>query len=341
MVGNGPFVLEAARSADRIVLARNPEWDGTRYDPGLRLPEQPYLERITFRASPDPDAAFDAFVAGDADVAGVSAAQQREARDRFSNTFDVPIFSTFHLQVGWHDPVVGGPDNVLLRRAILQAINRAEVNDEEFLGTATVADGITSPGIPGYEEGACDRCTHDPDAARADLADWTAEGNELDEPLRIQTGVAPGASDPAAAVIVADLAAVGIEAVEEPLGREFLPRLTEGACQLCLVATFPPYLSYDAVLSDGFHSDADPTRNLGAFTDGTFDRLIDDARATSSPTERADAFHAAEQRLLSEEVAAIPLVWFAHPYVYAADVAEFPVTNLGRVVWEAVSFDEG
>jgi hypothetical protein len=38
-------------------------------------------------------------------------------------------------------------------------------------------------------------------------------------------------------------------------------------------------------------------------------------------------------------VAAIPLAWYAHPYIYADDVAQFPVTDLGKVMWEAVSLD--
>jgi len=339
MVGNGPFVLEAVPSDREVVVVRNPQWDGTRYDPELRLPDAPFLERVTFRASADADAAYAAFTAGDGGVAGVTFNQQREARDQFSNTFDVPFYSSYQLQIGWDDAAIGGPQNQLLRRAMSQAIDRAAVNEAEFLGTALVADGITPPGIPGYEEGLCEVCTYDPDAARADLDEWQAQGNELEAPLRIQSNAPPGGSDPAVGVIVDNLADVGIPAVEEPLGDEFFDRLAAGECQLCTVSTFPHYLSYDATLSDSFHSTASPLRNLGGFRDGTFDRQVEDARATEPPAEREELFGSAESRLLDDEVAAIPLAWYAHPYIYADDVAQLPVTNLGRVVWEAVSLD--
>jgi ABC-type transport system substrate-binding protein len=340
MVGNGPFVMERQRTTDGIVLVRNPMWDGTIYDAGLRLPSQAFLERLTIRASADPDAAYEAFVAGDGKVAPVGFAQQREARDRFGNTFEVPFYSSFHLQLGWDDPDVGGPQNQLLREAMMQAIDRAAVNQAEFLGTALVADGITPPGVPGYAEGACSRCVYDPEQARADVAEWRGQGNELDRPLRVQSPAEPGSSDPAAAAIVENLTEVGLDAVEEPLGQEaYFERLAAGDCQICIVATFAPYLSYDAILSDNFHSSASPARNVGGFTDGTFDNLIEDARATMSVAERHETFRAAESRLLDDEIAVIPLSWYAHPYIYADDVATFPVSNLGRIVWEAVSLE--
>ncbi len=340
MVGNGPFVLAEARTSDAITVVRNPAWDGTRYDSGLRLPAEPFLERVTFRASASADEAYQAFVAGNGSVAGVTFEQQRDARDSYSNTFEVPFYSTFHLQIGWDDPVVGGPQNRLLRRAMSQAIDRAAVNQAEFLGTGLVADGITPPGIPGYAEGVCAVCHYDPAAASADVEEWQAQGNRLTAPLRVQSSVEPGNSDPAVGVVVENLRAVGIDAVEEPLGQAtYFERLSSGGCQVCVVAVFPAYLSYDAVLSDTFHGSASRTRNLGGFHDGTFDRLVEEARAEESVAEREATFRDAEARLVNEEVAAIPLSWYPHPYVYADDVAQFPVTNLGRIVWEMVSLE--
>jgi ABC-type transport system substrate-binding protein/actin-like ATPase involved in cell morphogenesis len=341
MVGNGPFTLAEARKPDTVSLVRNPEWDGTRYDAGLRLPAEPFLEQVTFRATASPEDGYQAFVAGEGSVAGVTFEQQREARDSYSNTFDVPFYSTFHLQIGWDDPVVGGPQNRLLRRAMSQAIDRAAVNQAEFLGTGLVAGGITPPGVPGYAEGVCEVCDYDPDGARADFEEWQAQGNRLTAPIRVQSSVEPGYSDPAVGIVVENLEAAGIDAVEEPLGQAtYFERLSSGGCQVCVVAIFPAYLSYDSVLSDSFHGSASRTRNLGGFNDGTFDRLVEEARATPSADERATRFRDAEARLVNEEVAAIPLSWYPHPYVYADDIARFPVTNLGRIVWEMVSLED-
>ena len=137
-----------------------------------------------------------------------------------------------------------------------------------------------------------------------------------------------------------NLAAVGIEAVEVPLGAEYRSRLAAEGCELCVAATFADYPSQESFVADGFHSSVSPLRNTGGFADEMFDRLVAQAQAVSDPEARAEAYRAAEQRLLSDDVAAIPLSWYQHPYVYTDEIASLPVNNLGRVVWEAVSFEE-
>ena len=89
MFGNGPFKLEAPRTDTEIVLVPNTEWDGTQYDEALGLPEQPYLDRITFQVSADPDTSYNSFEAGEGRQRPDAAGSVQRGGDAYANTLDV------------------------------------------------------------------------------------------------------------------------------------------------------------------------------------------------------------------------------------------------------------
>ena len=245
MIGNGPFMLEEPRTDEEIVLVPNPEWDGTQYDEALGLPEQPFLERIRFRVSADPDTAYNSFEAGEGDTALIPPGRVQEADDNYETTLDVPALASYHFEINWEDPVVGGEENVLLRQAISQAINRDEINDAVYAGSRTTSTGITPRGIPGFAEDLCEYCTYDPEAAEEAFQAWQDEGNELSEPLRIQYNAGAG-HEPVVQIMIDNLAEIGIQAEEEPFDTEtYFSQLADGACQVCRSGWNADYPTYD------------------------------------------------------------------------------------------------
>jgi oligopeptide transport system substrate-binding protein len=343
MVGNGPFMLEEPRTDEEIIVVPNPEWDGTQYDDALELPEQPYLERITFRVQADPDTSFNSFQAGEGDTALIPPGRISEARDNYETTLDTQMLASFpHFEISWTDPVTGGPENVKLRQAISQAIDREAINEAAFEGTRTIATGITPPGIPGFEEGLCEYCAYDPEAAEAAFQEWQDEGNELTEPLRVQYNTGAG-HEPVVQIMIDNLREIGIDAEEEPFDTEtYFTQLAEGACQICRSGWIADYPTYDNYMYDLFHSDAIGGNNHGAYSNPEFDELVDEAKATSDPEEQADLFHQAEQILLNDDIGVIPGFWMVGDYVYNGDkIANFPQTTFQLVIWEKVSLHEG
>ena len=149
MFGNGPFMLEAPRTDTEIVLVPNPEWDGTVYE-DLDLPEQPYLDRLTFQVSADPDTSYNSFEAGEGHTANIPPGRVTEATSNYANTLDVAILGSYHFDVNLRDPVLGGDENLLLRKAISQAIDRDEINTAVYEDSRTVSTGVTPEGIPGF-----------------------------------------------------------------------------------------------------------------------------------------------------------------------------------------------
>ena len=337
MIGNGPFMLDAPINDQEIVLVPNPEWDGTKYDEELGLPEQPYLERLTFRVSADQDTAYNAFEAGEGQTATIVAGRVQEAVDNYATTLNDPALGIYYFQINDRDPRVGGEENKLLRQAISQAIDRDEINEAVYEGTRTNATGITPPGIPGFQEGLCDYCEYDPEAAQAAYEEWQAAGNSLTEPLPLQFNADAG-HEPVVQIIIDNLDQIGIPAVAEPIPSEtYFGQLADGACVICRAGWLADYPTYDNFMFDLFDTSALDGNNYG-YSNPEFDELLAEAKATTDLDEAADLYHQAEQVLLNDDIGTIPINWYLGTTVYNPDeVANLDQTPDFHIVWETVA----
>jgi ABC-type transport system substrate-binding protein len=337
MIGNGPFMLEAPRNDQEIVLVPNPEWDGTLYDEALGLPEQPFLDRITFRISSDIETAYNSFEAGEADITGFAPGRYQEAQDNYETTIDTPFLGAYYFQFNLRDPRVGGDENKLLRQAISQAIDREEINQAVYEGSRTTATGITPPGIPGFEEGLCDYCAHDPEAAQEAYDEWQAAGNSLTEPLPIQLNADAG-HEPVVQIIIDNLDQIGIPATAEPIPSEtYFGQLADGACVLCRAGWLADYPTYDNFMFDLFHSSALEGNNYG-FDSEEFDGLVAEAKQTVDPEAQGELNRQAEQVLLNDQIGAIPINWYNGRIVYNGErIANLVEDPTGYINWPTVS----
>jgi ABC-type oligopeptide transport system substrate-binding subunit len=337
MIGNGPFMMDAPANDQEIVLVPNPEWDGTKYDEALGLPEQPFLDKITFKIGSDIDTSYNAFEAGEADVTNFAPGRYQEAQDNWSTTIDTPFLGAYYFMFNDRDERVGGPDNLLLRQAISMAINREDINTDVYEGSRTTATGITPPGIPGFEEGLCEFCNYDAEAAEAAYQEWLDAGNELAEPLPIQFNADSG-HEPVVQIIIDNLADIGIEAVAEPIPPDdYFGQLAEGACVFCRVGWLADYPTYDNFTFDIFGTAALDGNNYG-YSNPEFDELVAEAKATPDADEAGELFRQAEQVLLNDDTGVVPINWYRGQQVYNGDkIANLVEDPSGHVIWETVS----
>ena len=331
MIGNGPFMLEKPRTDQEIVVVRNPEWGGDIF--GHTAPK---LDQITFVTSADPDTAYNAFEAGEGDNANIAPGRVTEAQDNYATTLDTSTLGVEYYDFKWDDPVVGGPENKLLRQAMSQAIDREEINQAVFEGTRTTATGIAPIGIPGVEEGLCDYCAYDVDAAQQAFDDWKAEGNELTEPIRIQFNAGAGHED-VVAIIIDNLTAIGIEAEAEPFPTEtYFSSLADGACQFCRTSWNADYPTYDNFTYDLFYTGNG--NNHSFYSNPEFDSLVDEGKQELDADKQGELFREAESLVLNEDIIATPINWRRGDYVYNPEtVSNFPQNALALILWEEVS----
>jgi oligopeptide transport system substrate-binding protein len=337
MVGNGPFMLETERSDTEIVLVPNPEWDGTLYTE-QDLPEQPYVDRITMRVTADPDTSYNSFEAGEGDTAQIPAGRFVAASETYDTTLDVNILGSYHWDINMNDPVLGGEAGLPLRQAIQQAINREEINEAVYEGIGrTVSNGVTPEGIPGWGPDLCDICTYDPEAAEASYQEWLDAGNELTAPLQLQFNTGQN-HDQVAAIVIDNLADIGIEAVQAPIDQEtYFSQLADGACIVCRAGWYADYPTYDNFMYDLFHSDsAGGGNNYSNYMNPEFDALVDEAKATTDLEQQGELFREAEAILL-EDAAVIPVNWYKGEYAFNGDkLGGFTQSNLGLIPWETM-----
>ena len=331
MIGNGPYMMESAATTQEIVLVKNDDWAGDA--DGNTFDERP--DRITFQVTAEPDTSLNALAAGEADIATIPPGRVSDVRNSYGHTLDVNLLGTYYFHIG-EDERIAGEENVLLRQAIMQAIDRDEINEAVYEGARINATSMVPPGMLSYEEGLCEYCTYDEDAAREAFEQWEAEGNSLDGPLPIQFNADAG-HEPVVEIIVDNLAAVGIQAEAQPMdGETYFSDLAEGACVLCRAGWIADYPSPDNFLYDLFHTESLGQNNYG-YSNTEFDGLVDEAKQSTDDDEQADLYQQAERILLNDDIGAIPINWYTGTYAYDEDsISEFPYTPQGLILWERV-----
>jgi ABC-type oligopeptide transport system substrate-binding subunit len=334
MFGNGPYKMDEARTDQEVVLVKSDNWagdfNGETWDDRL--------DTITLQVTADPDTSYNAFEAGETDNGNVPPARVTDA-EAYGNTADVGILGSYHWVMNTTDGPIAGPENLALRRAISAAVDREEINTAVYNGSRTNSTGVTPPGIPGFEEGLCDYCTYDAEQAQTLFEEWTAAGNELAEPIPLQFNADAG-HEPVAAIVVDNLAAVGIDTVAQPMdGETYFSELADGACiAICRAGWFADYPTYDNFMFDLFASASIGGNNLGPFTNTEFDALVDEAKQTVDKDEAATLFRQAESILLNDDTGVVPMNWYNGDYVYNADKwTGFNQTNFGLILWEQIA----
>ena len=333
MVSNGPYMLESARTDEQIVLVRNEAWQGD-YD-GETWPDR--VGRIEFNVSADPDTAYNAFEAGEGDTALLPPARAVEAQENWGTTLDVEILGSFHFGFNQRDEAIGGEENTLLRQAISQAINRDDINEAVYNGTRQTSTGITPPGIPGFAENLCEFCAYDPEAAQAAFDEWTANGGEQAEPLRIQFNADSG-WEAVVEIVIDNLGAIGIQAEADPRDSEtYFTEMAEGDCQMCRLGWYADYPTYDNFMYDLFHGDSLDGNNFGANLNEEFDQLVDEAKQSTDADEATVLYNQAEAILLNQDIGAVPINWYLGDQVYNDEkISNFPMTNQGLILYEQI-----
>lgn len=155
-IGNGPYKFaQAWAHDDNITLAKNEDYV---------LDNTGTADEIVFKIYENPSAALRDYQAGNVDVMSPVSAELPTAEQAAGDKLLRGASSSYSF-IGL--PVYApGLDNVDVRRALSLAIDRQAIIDNVLNGVGTPADDSISPAVPGYEEGACEYCTFDPDQAK-------------------------------------------------------------------------------------------------------------------------------------------------------------------------------
>jgi ABC-type transport system substrate-binding protein len=199
-VGTGPFVFRRWADGDVMEVVRNPHY---------WRPDVPYLDGLTFHFITDMNTALRSVMTGDNHYAFRVNPQQQIVAERMKGRLVVsstPTVADYHLCFNYARPLL---KDVRVRQAINYAVDRNDFNKVALLGLGTPAQTMLPPGYWACDPRYDNYYTHDPDKAKALLAQ-AGHGNGVEISF---FGYPDQASVQRQEIIIEQLRRVGMNAV--------------------------------------------------------------------------------------------------------------------------------
>ena len=314
--GYGPYVLKEWVHDSHLTLIKNPYWPGTENIP------QPIIEEITWTLMDD-DEALAAYMAGELDsiVVRRDTLDIAQADSQLAAQLTVqPNACTYYYGFNTQKPPFDDPR---VRLAFSLAVDRQTLVDKVLQGNQEPARWVSRPGlraaptIADYPEVGV---TYRPDEAR-DLLDEVYPDRSKMPPVTLALPEFESHQNIANAIQEMWSETLGVEVELKPMKwSDYLDLLEEDAPSIFQVGWCAYYADAHGFLGDLFHSDA-AYPNHTNWSSSEFDDLIDQAAGSTDTTERTEWYAQAEDILVSQEAAIIPIYWYTEntltqPYIH-------------------------
>ncbi|MFI1799798.1 ABC transporter substrate-binding protein [Streptomyces sp. NPDC020379] len=332
-IGNGPYVIDSYNKGSSMKLLK---WDAY---PG---PDKAQNKGVELRVYTDNNTAYTDLQAGNLDlVDDIPSAQLKNVKkdlgDRYINQ-PAGIIQT--LAFPMYDPAWSKPGMEKVRRGLSMAVNRDQITDQIYRKTRTPATDWTSPALGeagGYKSGLCgDACTYDAAMAKKLIQDGGGlPGGRVTLTSNVDTGSHRVWMDAVC------------NSINNALGND-------RACTVNPIGTFADFRNQTAEqrmtgpFRSGWQMDypliqnflqplyyTDASSNYGKFSDPRFDKLVDEANAESS-ADKADATFQDAEKILAEQMPAIPL-WYQNGSAgYSEKLSEVTLNPFSVPVYEQI-----
>jgi oligopeptide transport system substrate-binding protein len=275
---------------------------------------------------------------GKIDVTGVSLHYIDKVIDEsgpfYKELVIVPELSFFYIGFNCSKPPF---DDVNIRRAFSQAIDKDKLASLVFRGMVQQADGILPPGMPGFNE---DLSGLDYDINEAkELISASKYGDVSELPPITITTVGWGGliSSELEAIIHQWRQNLGVEVTVRQLEpQRFLYHLKQEKDEMFSIGWIADYPHPQDFLEVLFHSDAD--NNYGDYSDPEMDALLEMAGMEPDSNLSLALYQQAEQRLVND-AACLPL-WFGENYILIKPhIKGYNLNPLGLAMLNSVSVE--
>ena len=312
-VGTGPFTFVEWVPNERVVLAANDDYWGGR----------PKIDQLVFKPIPEVSTRIAALQSGDVQIAAEIPADLASTLD--GDVRAVPVSGTriFFLAMN----VTMAPfDDLAVRVAVNQAIDRQLLVDSIYQGRARVLNQPAFPEMVGYHEGFTGYA-YDPEAASAVLSDVGVTVEiDVEEKDKIL-----------AEAVAGQLQAAGLDATVRVLeGQAFLDSINSGSSMAYLSSWGVAEGDADVIFARHFWS---PSRAESVFTgyqNAELDALIERGRSTADSDERERIYAEAIEIVMADAPWA-PLLNPEEIYGVSTAVKGWQPSPIGRINVKTVS----
>lgn len=323
--GTGPFRLVKYDKGEVIVLERNPNYHGGFVS----------LEYIVFLINPGPAGRL--YEAGEIDLIGIT----DDLLDRATDPGD-PLYGNVQSNNGLCTTIVRFDmiqppfDDLLVRKAFVQAIDKVRYNDILTEGKGVIADGLFPPGLPGYNPD-LSPMGFNPENARKSLSESSYGGPEgLPEVVYTIRGYGTGVGKSAAFLVQMWEEVLDVKVVVEQINyRNYLDELFAGNHGQILdggwCADYPDPENFADLL---YHSGSQ--QNLSNYSNPEVDALLEQARIEFDIQARLALYHQIEQILIDDAAGLFTFHSQAYylvlkPYVIGYNAAPIGVAQLMNI----------
>ena len=276
------------------------------------------------------------FEDGEIDVATVGGRQALEELSQVGGPLLDELASVAELSVFYlgFDTTIPPFDDPKVRRAFLLATDRQRIIDEVIGESGQLAHAFLPPGMPGYDE-ETPSIPYDAEEAHRLLSETEYESAE-GLPVVIYT---PG---PLGITIASLLLGMWQENLGVDIRVRFIPQgeyydlLGEEKGNLYEYGWIADYPDPHNFLDVLFHSDSPDNR--GEYSNAEVDELLEQARIEQDEATRLDLYRQVN-RLLVEDVAAIPLYFSRSHILVRPYVKNFPLSSQGLIELRLVSLE--
>lgn len=300
--GTGPFRVKARTPGESLLLEGNPHyWAGP-----------PGVEEVLFHFYPSTDAALSAYQAGELDVMGsVQAGVPAQRLDEVRGQPGFQTIGTTAIRYIGFNNTLPPFNNVYVRQAFAQAVDKATLARQVLGGTVAAAERILPQGFPGTDV-AVTPIEFEPVGARAALGlAGFVSGNDLPPVTLTFDQGDPDLVAVAEALQLGWRETLGVDVRLEPVPLDTLiarldamivnPSDPATAMQMYLSVWGADYPDPQNFLSLQLHSGS--PYNNGHWSSSEFDRLVDEAdrlSADRNQEQRYRLYGDAEQLAVSE-----------------------------------------
>lgn len=287
-IGAGPFVMTEYMPKTSFSYERNDEyWDAPR----------PYLDAMQFNVIPDPAQGFNAFRAGEADIASYVPGSPVEWQDLKDNGTEV--FET--TQIGGNTFLFQNQkaptDDVRVREALTLAVDLDDLNNQVNEGAEIMATTLFPEGNPYFNGEDLHQRTNDLEKAQELIDEYIAEQGDVT--LEFPTSPTSAAYGVAIAQQLERLDGVTVN-LDQGDTPHMLDRFYAGDFNIAFGTVKGTDPSEE--LADRLSCGA--SRNNGKFCNEEVDAALDEALASTDLAERAAAFRKVEE-----------ILWEQNPFI--------------------------
>ncbi len=321
VVGTGPFTVKEWVKGDHLTLQRNPNyWDSPR----------PYLDQITFKVTPDPEAQVLQLKAGATDILFQVPFKDLQTLSQTPGVTVGKHGSGSLTEIIWNNRVAPF-DKLQVRQALAYAIDRNQIGEVAMYGNADPMGDLLPPFHWGHDA-AYPAATYDPNKAKALLAQ---AGYDASHPLAFELRIINNQDFiDQATLIQQQLQQIGVQVKVTSLDKPtFLAPMfhTQGADNLSWQAGLERYTFGADTPSIVWHTyDAGGYVNFGGVNlpggvqDPTLQSLLDQAKVETDRT-KAKALFAQISAQVDKNALTVRLPWQSNVMAYRNRVQEFHV----------------